>query len=63
MLRLYCCTGFSPVAASRGYSLVVVGGLLSVVASLIMEQGLQGVQTSEVAAHGFSSCGSRAQTQ
>ena len=33
--------GFSLVAASRGYSLVAVCGLLIVVASLIVEHGLQ----------------------
>ena len=32
--------GFSPVAVSRGYSLVVVGGLLTAVASLAAEHGL-----------------------
>ena len=34
------CAGFSLVAASRGYSLVGVRGLLIVVASLVAEQGL-----------------------
>ena len=40
--------GFSPVATSRGYSLVVLGGLLTVAASLIMKQGLSGVQASKL---------------
>ena len=35
MQSLHCCAGFSLVAASRGYSLVVVLGLLIVVASLV----------------------------
>ena len=34
--------GFSLAAASRGYSLVMVQGFPIVVASLIMEHGLQG---------------------
>ena len=37
---LHCCTGFSLVAASRGYSLVAVHGLLFEVASLVSEHGL-----------------------
>jgi len=40
MLGLCYCVGFSPVAASRGYSLVVVHRLLTVVASLVAEQEL-----------------------
>ena len=39
-LGLHCCSGFSLVAASRGYSLVGVPGLLIVVASLVAELGL-----------------------
>ena len=39
-MDLGCCTGFSLVVASRGYSLVVVSGLLIAVASLIAEQRL-----------------------
>ena len=39
-LVLSCCTGFSLVAASRGYSLVAVLGLLIAVASPIAEDGL-----------------------
>ena len=35
VLDLHCCTGFSPVAASRLYSLVVVCELLIAVASLV----------------------------
>ena len=37
MLGLPCCTGFSLVVASRGYSLVAVHRLLIVVASLVVE--------------------------
>ena len=45
---------FSIVEASGSYSLVVVCGLLTVVASLVAEHGSQGCT-------GFSSCGTRAQ--
>ena len=41
MLDLRCCAGVSLVGASRGYSLVVVPGLLIEVASLIVEHRLQ----------------------
>ena len=47
----FCCAGsslpcgFSLVAASGGYSLVVVCGLLIVVASPVAEPRLQGTQT------------------
>ena len=34
------CTGFSLVVVNSGYSVVVVRGLLSVVALLIVEQGV-----------------------
>ena len=49
-------------AETRDYSLVVVCGLLTVVASLAIKHGLQGMQTSVVAIHGLqehrlSSCG------
>ena len=37
---LCCCVGFSLVVASRGYTLVVVCGLLTAVASPIAEYGL-----------------------
>ena len=53
-------TGFSLVAASRGYLLfVAVRRLLIAVASLCRAQAL-GTQASVVVAHGLSSCGSRA---
>ena len=40
VLGLHCCVGFSLVLKSRGYLLVVVRGLLTVVASLVVEHGL-----------------------
>ena len=40
VLGLHCCTVFSLVMASGGYSLVAVGRLLTVVAPLVAEQGL-----------------------
>ena len=43
VLGLHCCTGFSLVAASRGYSLVAVRGLLIAAASLVVEHGLWSV--------------------
>ena len=61
-LRLRCCTGVSLVAVSRGYTRVVGQGLhwgyslvgmqalLIVVASLVVEHGLQGVRASVVVA-------------
>ena len=52
--------GFSLVAASGGYSLVVVHGLLIVVASFVMEHGLQGMQASVVEVPGLHSCSSQA---
>ena len=53
VLGLGCCVGFSLVAVSRGYSLVVEHGLLIVVASRCRAQAL--------GCAGFSSCGSWAQ--
>ena len=46
-LGLCCCAGFSLVVESRGYSLVVVRGLLTVVASLV-EHRLYGAWPSTV---------------
>ena len=42
--------GSSLVAASRGYSPVVMSRLLIAVASLVAEHGLEGARTSVVAA-------------
>ena len=49
-----CCTGFSLVSVSRGYSPAVVLRLLTVMTSLVVESGLQ-------ASEGFSSCSAWAQ--
>ena len=48
MLGLRCCAGSVLVVASGSYSLVSVCGLLTVVASLVAEQGLWGTQASVV---------------
>ena len=40
MLGLCCYTGFSPVAASGGYCVLLVRGLLIAVASLVADHGL-----------------------
>ena len=53
MLGLHCCLGFSSVAASRGYSLVAVCGLLIAMASVVSERGLYGMQASVVTAPGL----------
>ena len=58
VLSLHCCTGFSLVAASMGYSLAEVLRLLIVVASLVAEHGLQSTQASVVVAPGLQSTGS-----
>ena len=52
-LGLCCCAGFSLVVESRGYSLVVVRGLLIVVASLVVEHRLYGAWPSIVVAPGL----------
>ena len=51
VLGLHCYAGFSLVAASRGYSLVVVHRLLIRVTSLIVEHRLSGMRALVVAAH------------
>ena len=53
VLGLHCCTGFTLVAASRGYSLVAVCRLLIAVVSPVAEQGLQSSWASVVAARGL----------
>ena len=53
----------SLVAASGGYSLVLVLELLIAVASLIAKHGLQGTWASVAAAHELSSCDSWTQAQ
>ena len=54
MLGLHCCSNFSLVAESGGYSLVLLHGLLTAVTSLVEEHRLQGMWASEVVAHGLS---------
>ena len=51
--------GSSLAAVNRGFSLVAVHGLRTAVASPV-EHGRKGERASVVAAHGLSSCGSRA---
>ena len=66
MLGLHCCVGFSLVVVSKGYSVVVVHGLLIAVVSLVVEYGLWEARALLVAAHRLSSLqllGSRAQAQ
>ena len=53
MLVLHCFEGFSLVAASGVYSVVVMYGLFISVASLVAKQELWGVQGSIVAAPGL----------
>ena len=60
MLGLHSCAGFSLVAASRGYSLALVGELLTVAASLVAEHSLSGPRASAVAVCGLSIFGSQA---
>ena len=50
--------GFSLVSSSRGCSLILVCGLLTVVASLVSEHRLQGAWASEVAAPKLQTTGS-----
>ena len=57
VLGLCCCMGFPLDAVSRGYSLVVMPGLLIAVASLIVEHRLQGTQASVVEAPGLQNTG------
>ena len=63
-LFVFCCAGsslpgvgFSLVAASRAYCLVVVCELLTAVASLCCGAGLPGVRASVIVAHGLSCMG------
>ena len=58
VLGLRRCKGFPPVAASRGYSLVAVSGLLLMVASDVVEYGLWGCRLQKLQLPG-----SRAQTR
>ena len=56
-LGLRCCPGFSLVGRA-GATLVAVQGLPNVVASVMVERGLQGARASAAAAHGLSRCSS-----
>ena len=60
-----CCTGFSLVVESGGYSLAVVGRLLIVVAALVAEHGLGhvGLRSCSTWAQYLLPPGSRAQAQ
>ena len=51
-LGIHCCTQASSSCYKRGYSPFGGNGLLTAVASLVAEHGLEGV--------GFSSCGPQA---
>ena len=44
MLGLHCCVGCSLVVVSGGYSLVAVHGLLTVVASLVVQHRLKALR-------------------
>ena len=55
MLDLRCCAGFALVGASRGYSLVVVPGLLTAVASLDERHSLYIAWASVVGVPGLQS--------
>ena len=57
LLGLHCCVAFSLLAASRGYFLAVVRGLLTV-AAFPVEHRLWDARASVFAALGISSCGS-----
>ena len=52
----WLCSGFLLVAMNRGYSLVEACGLLTVMAFLIVERGLEGTRVSVVVACGLRSC-------
>ena len=47
----------APGAVNRGYSLVVIHGLLIVVVTFVAEHGLLGLGASVGVAHGLGSCG------
>ena len=59
VLGLCCCTGFSLVAASGGYSPVALQELLTAAAPLVCSTGSR-AQASAAVAHGLSGCSSRA---
>ena len=55
VLGLLCCEGLSLVVATGADSPFVVRGLLTAVASLVVEHSLQGARASVVEACGLSS--------
>ena len=59
VLGLRCFVGFDLVVVSWGYALVV-SRLLTAVASLVVERGLEGSPASVVVAWGLCSCDSQA---
>ena len=59
-LGLHCCTRAFSCCSEWGLLLVAVRGLLIVVASLVVEHGLQVHGLQQLWHIGFSSCGSRA---
>ena len=63
MLGPHCCVGFSLVVESRAYSLLVVCGLLTEVAPLVMELGSVGFSTCGMWAQQLRLLGSGAQSQ
>ena len=56
VLGLCCCVGFSLVASSEGYSPVVVCECLTVVASLVVELGLQTHGGQQLQCTGLVAC-------
>ena len=59
MLDLHCWAGFSLLAADRGYSQLMVCGLLIEVASFVAGYELLGTWASVVVVHGVSSFSSQ----
>ena len=53
VLGLPCCTDFFLVVASRGLLFFAVHGILTTVASLVEEDGLQGAGASAIVAPGL----------
>ena len=58
MLGLHCCAQAFSSCGERGLLFVAVHGLLTAVASLVVEHGLWSARASVDAACGLSSCGS-----
>ena len=60
MLGLLCCTQALSSCREQGLLFIVVHSLPTVLPSLVAEHRLKCIQASVFAAHGFSSCGTRA---